>query len=123
MPGVFLPDAGRPLLEKLADAKVENAPYVSPTDSLAKLMAPGGDSRYDLIITLTQFVKGSALGAKAGDERVMPLDLSLIPNIKNVMPLFKDDIITRDGKTYMIPLVWGYDSVIYDSAKIPPTTR
>lgn len=119
MPGVFMPKAARPIAEGLSGVKVENAPYVSPTDTLAKLMAPGGTKNYDLMISLTQFVKGPALGKNDGDERLHPLDMSKIPNAANLMPLFKKDIVTRAGKTYMIPIVWGYDSVIYNADKIP----
>ncbi len=31
----------------------------------------------------------------------------------------KKDIVTRAGKTYMVPVVWGYDSVVYNADKIP----
>ena len=119
MPGVFIPKPARPIVEKMSGVKVENAPYVSPTDTLAKLMAPGGTRNYDMMISLTQFVKGPALGAKDGDERVRALDMSKIPNAQKLMPLFKKDIVARAGKTYMIPIVWGYDSVIYNADKIP----
>jgi len=119
MPGVFMPDSLRPLIESKAGFKVENAPYVSPTDTLAKLLAPGGTSRYDLMISVTPFVRNPIIGAKAGDEKVMALDLSQIPNASKIMDLFKDDIVTRDGKTYMLPIVWGYDSVIYNTDKVP----
>jgi spermidine/putrescine-binding protein len=83
-------------------------------------MAPGGTKNYDLMISLTQFVRGPALGAKDGDERLHALDMSKIPNAKNLMPLFKKDIVSRNGKTYMIPIVWGYDSVIYNKDHISP---
>jgi spermidine/putrescine-binding protein len=119
MPGVFIPDAVRPVVEAKAGIKVENAPYVSPTDTLAKLLAPGGTSRYDMMVSITNFVRGPILGSKAGEEKVAPLDLSLIPNASKVANLFKNDIVTRDGKTYMLPIVWGYDSVIYNADKIP----
>ena len=119
MPGVFMPKSGRPIAEGMSGVKIENAPYTSPTDTLAKLMAPGGTKNYDLMISLTQFVKGPALGKNPGDERLHALDMSKIPNAANLMPLFKKDIITRGGKTYMIPIVWGYDSVVYNADKIP----
>ncbi len=119
MPGPFMPDEGRPIAERIADARIENAPYVSPTDTLAKLMAPGGTSRYDLMVSLTQFIKDSALGAGAGQERIMPLDMSLIPNAGDLMPMFADQVVKRGGDTFMIPVVWGYDSVIYNADQIP----
>jgi spermidine/putrescine transport system substrate-binding protein len=120
MAGVFIPDSVRPLVETKAGFKVENAPYVSPTDTLAKLLAPGGTSRYDLMISVTPFVRNPILGAKAGDEKVAPIDMSLIPNASKIMNLFKDDIVTRDGKTYMLPIIWGYDSVVYNADKLQP---
>lgn len=119
MPGVFIPDAVRPQIEAKAGVKVENAPYVSPTDTLAKLLAPGGTSRYDMMISITNFVRNPILGSKAGEEKVAALDMSLIPNASKIGNLFKNDIVTRDGKTYMLPVVWGYDSVIYNADKIP----
>jgi spermidine/putrescine transport system substrate-binding protein len=120
MPGVFIPDAVRPLLEQKAGTKVENAPYVSPTDTLAKLLAPGGSSRYDLMISVTPFVRNPIMGAKSGDEQVAPIDLAKVPNATKIMDLFRPDIVERDGKTYMLPLIWGYDSVIYNADKISP---
>jgi spermidine/putrescine transport system substrate-binding protein len=126
MPGVFIPDPVRPLIEAKAGVKVQNAPYVSPTDTLAKLLAPGGTSQYDLIVSVTPFVRNPIMGAKSGDEKVAPIDLSKVPNATKIMDLFKPDIVTRDEKTYMLPIIWGYDSVIYNADKIPtddPTTQ
>jgi spermidine/putrescine transport system substrate-binding protein len=120
MPGPFIPDATRPLIETKAGFKVENQPYVSSTDTLAKLLAPGGTSRYDLMISVTPFVRNPIIGVKAGDEKVAAIDMSLIPNASKIMGLFKDDIVARDGKTYMLPIVWGYDSVVYNADKLSP---
>lgn len=119
MPGVFIPDAVRPLIEQKAGVKVQNAPYVSPTDTLAKLLAPGGTSQYDLMISVTPFVRNPIMGAKSGDEKVAAIDLAKVPNAAKIMDLFKPDIVTRGGKTYMLPIIWGYDSVIYNADKIP----
>ena len=126
MPGVFIPDAVRPLIEQKAGVKIQNAPYVSPTDTLAKLLAPGGASQYDLMISVTPFVRNPIMGAKSGDEKVAAIDLTKVPNASKIMDLFKPDIVVRDGKTYMLPIIWGYDSVIYNADKIPtddPTTQ
>lgn len=126
MAGVFIPDTLRPMVEGKAGVKVENAPYVSPTDTLAKLLAPGGTSRYDLMISITNFVRGPILGSRAGEEKVAPFDMSLIPNFSKLSDLFKPDVVSRDGKNYVIPIIWGYDSVIYNADKIPtndPTTQ
>jgi spermidine/putrescine-binding protein len=119
MPGVFIPDEGRPIVERLSGYKLENAPYQSPTDTVAKLLAPGGTGRYDLMISNTEFVKGPILGEKPGDEKVKALDMDKIPNAAKVMPLWKNEPLTRGNKTYMFPIVWGYDSVIYNKDRIP----
>ena len=121
MPNVFIPDPVRPIIaEQTGGIKVDNLPYVSPTDSLAKLMAPGGTAQYDLIITLTNFVRGPAMGEKAGDEKILPLNLGVIPNAKQITPSLRGDIITRGDRTFTLPIVWGFESVIYDASKIPP---
>jgi spermidine/putrescine transport system substrate-binding protein len=121
MPNVFIPDAVRPIIaEQTGGIKVDNLPYVSPTDTLAKLMAPGGTAQYDLMVTLTSFARGPAMGEKPGDERILALNDSLIPNAKSIMPAFRSDVVTRGGRTFVVPMVWGYESVIYDTTKIPP---
>ena len=119
MSGVVIPPGARAVEEKLSGVKVDNVPYVSPTDTIAKLLAPGGTSRYDLMISVTDFVKGPILGAHAGDEKVRPFDLSKVPNEKNLQSLFAEQIQVRDGKTYMIPIFWGFDSPLYNKEHIP----
>ena len=81
----------------MADVKLELAPYVSPTDTMAKISAPGGTANYDLMVSLTEFVKGPVLGASPGDEKALALDLGKIPNSKKLMPLFQDEIVVRDS--------------------------
>ena len=119
MSGAIIPDKIRPIAEKMANAKINNLPYVSPTDTVAKLMAPGGTGRYDVMVSVTNFMRGPLLGERAGQELAMPLDMSKIPNGTKLMPLFQNEIIRRGGKTYAIPVFWGYDSVIYNRKKIP----
>ncbi|MFM9888120.1 MAG: PotD/PotF family extracellular solute-binding protein [Burkholderiales bacterium] len=120
MPNVFIPDPVRPIIAaQTGGIKVDNLPYVSPTDTLAKLMAPGGTTQYDMMVSLTNLVKGPALGAKEGDEKLLPLNLAQVPNAKHVAPQFQGEVITRAGKTYLVPVVWGYESVIYDASKMP----
>ena len=119
MSGAILPDKVRPIIENGAKVKVNNLPYVSPTDTVAKLLAPGGTSRYDLMVSVTTFMRGPLLGEREGQELAMPLDLAKVPNAAKLMPLFRDETIRRAGKTYAIPIFWGYDSVIYNRKKIP----
>jgi spermidine/putrescine-binding protein len=118
MPGVVLPKRAREIVEKAAGVKVENVPYVSPTDTVAKLLAPGGTSRYDLMISVTEFVKGPVLGA-AGHEKVRAFDMAKIPNAADLQPVFKDQVQSRGGKVYMIPVFWGFDSPLFRTDLVP----
>jgi len=119
LPGVIMTDKTRAIIDQMTGTKVENVPYVSPTDTVAKLLAPGGTSRYDLMISNTFFVKGPILGSKAGDEKVRAYDMSKVPNAADLQQLFKDDMQTRDGKIYTMPIFWGYDSPIIRIDHIP----
>lgn len=119
MPSVFIPDEGRAVLERVTGVKVENAPYISPTDTIAKLMAPGGTGRYDIMASNTEFAIGPVLGEKSGDERARPINMDNVPNVKDIMPLFQKDIVTRNGKTYIVPVWWGYDTCIFNKDVVP----
>lgn len=126
MPGVVLPKGARAVVEKSTGVNVKNAPYVSPTDTVAKLLAPGGTSRYDLMISVTEFVKGPVLGQKPGDEKVRPFDMSKVPNATDLQSIFKEQVQVRDGKTYMIPIFYGFDSPLFRADIIPerdPSTQ
>lgn len=119
MPGPFLPDGARAILERMINGRVENLPYVSPTDTAAKLMAPGGTSRYDMMFSTTGFIQAPVLRERAGQELARPLDLAKIPNAAKISPLFQSEITKRGNNTYMLPVVWGYDSVVYNKDFIP----
>src|SRR5262245_3375162 len=119
LPGVIMTDKTRAIIDQMTGVRVENVPYVSPTDTVAKLLSPGGTSRYDLMISNTFFVKGPILGAKSGDEKVRAYDMSKVPNAAGLQQLFKDDMQTRDSKVYTIPIFWGYDSPIIRVDHIP----
>ena len=119
MPGPFLPDGARAILERQINARVDNLPYISPTDTAAKLMAPGGTGRYDLMYATTGFIQAPVLRERAGQELARPLDLAKIPNAAKISPLFHSEITRRGDNTFMLPVVWGYDSVIYNRDRIP----
>ncbi|WP_237180230.1 ABC transporter substrate-binding protein [Rhodoplanes sp. Z2-YC6860] len=101
---------------------------MSPTDSVAKLFAPGGTSRFDFMITNMYFVQVPLMGAKSGDERMRPFDMSKMTNVGDMIDLFKTQMQgqMRDGKTFMVPVYWGYDTAIFRTDKIPeddPATK
>lgn len=124
MPAVFMPEAARPIITaQTGGLRVDNLPYVSPTDTLAKLMAPGGTSQYDMMITLTNFVEGPALGDRPGSERVLPLNMKEIPNAAKIIEAFKKEMVVRGNQTFTVPVVWGFESVVFDSTKIAPDDK
>ncbi len=106
------------MLERRTGIRIEQIPYVSPTDSVAKLFAPGGTSRFDFMITNMYFVQVPLMGAKSGDEKIRPFDMSKMTNAGDIIELFKKQIPMRDGKTFMIPVYWGYDTMIFRTDKV-----
>jgi spermidine/putrescine-binding protein len=101
------------MFHKQTGIKVQPAPYVSPTDVMTKLFVPGGGSRFDVVATLTDFTR-PAMGEAVGKELILPWTEAEVPNSRHVMPLFKDDLLTKGGKSYTLPFYWGYDSVVYN---------
>src|SRR4029078_7539123 len=121
MPGVAMPDPAKAVLERKTGIRIEQIPYVSPTDTVAKLFAPGGTSRFDFMITNMYFVQVPLMGAKSGDEKLCPFDMSKMTNDGDMIELFKKQMQgqVRDGKTFMVPVYWGYDTAIFRTDKIP----
>jgi spermidine/putrescine-binding protein len=106
------------ITEEEAKVRVAEGPFMSGTDTVSRLTAPGG-SRYDLMNSSFAFSRPVVMGSKAGEERVQAIDLSLIPNMKYINEPSKEGIGTRDGKTYMIPHSWGFDSILYNRDAVP----
>jgi spermidine/putrescine-binding protein len=112
------PSAVRPELvgpfEEKTGIKVVVAPYVSPTDVMTKMLAPGGTRAYDVMGGLTDL---SLPIVEKG--LLLPLDMSKIPNVQHLNPMFKQDVLVREGKPYTLPFYWGYDSVLFNTSKVP----
>jgi spermidine/putrescine-binding protein len=57
-------------------------------------------------------------------EFLLPLDMSRIPNAAGLFPAFKNaPWVTRDGKTFAIPLIWGDEPCVYNPKRwggVPP---
>jgi len=119
MPTVGIPEPAKVIMERKTGIRIEHIPYVSPTDSVAKLFAPGGTGRYDFMVTNLFFVRTPLMGQKTGDERLRAYDMSKLPNAADILPLFKPNVQVRDGRTYMIPVYWGYDAPVFRTDKIP----
>ena len=107
------------ILEKEAKVKINDAPFQSSTDVVSRLIAPGGTGRYNLMMSHSIFSRGPVLGERAGQEKCSALDLKKIPNVAQVSDAFKQDFLERDGKVYGIPIMWGYDSVLFNTTQVP----
>lgn len=103
------------LFESQTQVTVRGAPYVSPTNSVATLL--GGNSPLSMIITLPDGVKSNFAAAISG-KRIQPFDMNKIPNAKSIAPVFQNDFMRSGGKTYAVPVIWGYNGVVYNRAHI-----
>jgi spermidine/putrescine-binding protein len=119
IPNVLASGKLRPILEQSVQAKIADAPYQSGPDAIARLLAPGGAARFDLMFSLTDYARIPILGPREGAEKVLALDMAKIPNAKLIGDVFKPDIVERSGKTYMLPIMMGYNTVLYNSAVVP----
>jgi spermidine/putrescine-binding protein len=106
-------------VQEEAKCVINDAAFTSSSDTVSRLAAPGGSSRYDLMAGSVEFSRVPLLGAKAGDERVQPMDLSLIPNFAQIADAAQGAIGQRDGKVYLVPIFFGYDTVIFNRDKVP----
>jgi spermidine/putrescine transport system substrate-binding protein len=102
------------IVQAQAGCVINDAPFQTTTDVVARLNAPGGTSRYDLMGSTYEFSLEPILGVPPGSERVLPLDLSLIPNYNQIVDVAQPGIGRRGDKVYMIPYCWGFDSVAFN---------
>jgi ABC-type Fe3+ transport system substrate-binding protein len=107
------------IIQAQDDCIINDAPFQTTTDVIARLNSPGGTSRYDLMGSTFEFSEQPVLGVPAGHERVLPLDLSLIPNFSQIVDVALPGIGKKDGKVYMIPYCWGFDSVVFNKDHVP----
>jgi spermidine/putrescine transport system substrate-binding protein len=91
--------------------KVRFEGFESIEEMMAKLQS-GGISQYD-IICLGDYNYKSALKLKL----IQPLDHSKIPNLKNVMPQFRNSYFDP-GNKYHVPWQWGFTGLIYRKDRI-----
>ncbi|TDR92911.1 ABC transporter substrate-binding protein [Enterovirga rhinocerotis] len=106
-----------PMVERLSNVTLNNGPYLSSADVIARINAPGGP-RHALYCGVTEILRQPVMGAASGDEKAFPIDPAKMPNLADLSDLVKSDVIERDGKTFIIPLFWGFDTVIYNKAEV-----
>jgi spermidine/putrescine transport system substrate-binding protein len=119
LPNAIVSGKLREIMESEAGVKLSDAPFQSTPDSIARLLGPGGTSRFNLSFGIVDFARQPVLGPKAGAEKVTALDMSKIPNAAKLGPSFKPDIIERDGKIYGLPILLGYNTVLFNYDQVP----
>jgi len=107
------------ILEEEAGCTINEGAYTSSSDSVARLMAPGGSSRYDLMLSAVEFSRIPLMGPSAGQERVQPFDVGSMPNYTQIADSAHSAIGERGGKIYLVPIFFGYDTVIFNKDKVP----
>ncbi|MDD5105107.1 MAG: spermidine/putrescine ABC transporter substrate-binding protein [Desulfuromonadaceae bacterium] len=91
--------------------KVKIDVYENNEDMLAKLQA-GGVNQYDIIVP-SDYIMSTLLAQKL----IQPLDHSKIPNLKNIMPQFRDTPYDP-GSKYTAPWQWGTVGLMYNKQKV-----
>jgi spermidine/putrescine-binding protein len=113
-PSASKPEYLKPFEDRFG-VKIELAPYTSPTDTINKLLSPGGGRLLDVASTTSEFVRPLI------DRGVIqPLDLDKIPNSKFLHPAAERYIQRKDGKPYNLPHYWGFDTVLYNTKVFSP---
>jgi spermidine/putrescine transport system substrate-binding protein len=106
------------ILDEDAGCDLVNGPYQSSTDSVSRLTAAGGQ-RFDIICSSFEFSRPVVMGPQAGQEKVQELDRSLLPNLTKLSEASRAGVGERDGKLYMIPISWGFDSILFNKDVVP----
>ena len=95
---------------KLTGIRVNYSTYANNEELYAKLK--GGGSTYDIIIPSDYMIS-----RMIKEDMLEPIDLSQIPNFKNIMEKFRNPEYDPDCK-YSVPYTWGTVGIIYDTTAI-----
>src|SRR3954452_12902815 len=109
----YIADDTIPNFQKETGIKVTYDNYSSNDELFAKLSA--GSTGYDIIVPTD-----ATLVKMKHANLVEPLDLSLIPNVKNLDPRFRDAAYDP-GNKYSIPWQWGTTGIGFDKKKVGGT--
>src|SRR5436853_3955362 len=90
--------------------------YAGSSDEMVTLMRSGGGSQYDMVSA-----SGDASLRLIYGKDVQPVDVSKIPNFKQLNPAFQSPPNTTvGGKHYGISLQWGPNILLYNTQKVKP---
>ena len=89
--------------------------YIGNNDEIVTKLRAGGIGTVDIVTPYMGYVP-----LLAGTGLVAPIDQSMVPNLADVMPLFKDDEnLNLDGQLYGVPFTWGSAPMMYNPAAVP----
>lgn len=87
---------------------------ISGQDEIKQILRTGGVGEIDAVEVNTSFL----MQLVAADQ-VVPLDEDKIPNLEQIDPAFlAADGISKDGKLYGAPFIWGTTGLVYNPEKI-----
>jgi len=113
------PSSLRPTILRLFELKtgiqIRPSAWVSPSDAFAKVLSAGLHT--DLVVGLVDLFTPLAQEA-VSRGLVLPLDQLKLPRATELSDVFRADMCFVGGKLYMIPLYWGYTSVLYNRAMV-----
>ncbi len=109
----YIADDTIPNFQKETGIKVTYDNYSSNDELFAKLSA--GSTGYDIIVPTD-----ATLVKMKHADLVQQLDLSLIPNVVNLDPRFRDAAYDP-GNKYSIPWQWGTTGIGFDKTKVGGT--
>ena len=108
----------RTILEQEANVKITDGPWQSSTDVVSRVSAPGGTSRWDYREQQLRLLASRHHG-RARRRREGAADR---PDADPEPPApdggVRAGIAERDGKTYMLPMCWGFDTVLYNTQHV-----
>ena len=96
--------------KKATGVQVDMSLFSTNDELFAKLR--GGNQGYDVIVPTNDFVKRMTVAGM-----LEPLDHSLIPNIKNIAPEFRDPSFDP-GRKYSMPYTWLVLGIGYRKSKL-----
>ena len=89
--------------------------YIGNNDEIVTKLQTGGIGTVDIVTPYMGYVP---LLAETG--LIDPIDESRVPNLADVLPLFRNDKnINHQGRLYGVPFTWGAAPMMYDPAVIP----
>jgi len=92
-----------------------NFTTIGSNDEIISRLAAGGAGQIDIVNPYMGYIP-----FMAASDLIEPVDESLVPNLKDVPDVFRNDSnVVIDGKRYSVPFTWGSAPMAYDPAVIP----